>query len=42
MQEDVMNAFLTVRETLNLAALFQLPSTITDEQRESYVNSVIR
>jgi len=42
MQEDVMNAFLTVRETLWLAASFQLPPTTTEEEKDRLVNAVIR
>mmetsp|Transcript_32199 Transcript_32199/g.37836 ORF Transcript_32199/g.37836 Transcript_32199/m.37836 type:complete len:663 (-) Transcript_32199:31-2019(-) len=41
MQEDVMNAFLTVRETLDLAATFQLPPSISKEKRSELVSSVI-
>ena len=36
-----MNAFLTVRETLDLAAQFQLPPTVTPEARARLVTAVI-
>jgi ABC-type multidrug transport system ATPase subunit len=42
MQEDVMNAYLTVRETLWLAASFQLPPTITEDEKARLVSAVIR
>jgi len=41
MQEDAMNAFLTVRETLGLAAAFQLPPSVTAEERGQLVNATI-
>jgi ABC-type multidrug transport system ATPase subunit len=42
MQEDVMNAYLTVRETLWLAASFQLPPTTTEDEKARLVTAVIR
>jgi len=41
MQEDVMNAFLTVRETIGLAAAFQLPPEVSDADRAALVTAVI-
>lgn len=41
MQEDVMNAYLSVRETLLMAAAFQLPPSTTDGEKARLVNAVI-
>lgn len=40
MQDDALNPFLTVRETLSLAASFQLPPTTTEDERASLVRVV--
>jgi ABC-type multidrug transport system ATPase subunit len=41
MQDDVLNPFLTVRETLGLAASFQLPPSTTREERDALVTVVV-
>jgi hypothetical protein len=41
MQNDDMNAFLSVSETLSLAAAFQLPSTVSVAQRANLVDAVV-
>ena len=40
-QDDAMGAFLTVRETLMVAAHFQLPRDVNTERREKYVADII-
>eukprot|EP00301_Raphidiophrys_heterophryoidea_P000122 c10063_g1_i1.p1 GENE.c10063_g1_i1~~c10063_g1_i1.p1 ORF type:complete len:733 (+),score=201.68 c10063_g1_i1:101-2200(+) len=41
LQDDALFACLTVKETLMTAAHLQLPSTLSLERKEEYVNSVI-
>ena len=41
MQEDAMNAFLTVRESIGLAAEFQLPPSVSKEDKAALVMAVI-
>lgn len=40
-QDDAMGAFLTVHETLMVAAHFQLPPDVTKERKEQYVADII-
>jgi ABC-type multidrug transport system ATPase subunit len=40
-KDDAMNAFLTVRETLDLAAAFQMPSIASRADRNNYVIAVM-
>lgn len=41
LQDDVVFANLTVRETLTYAALLRLPKTLTKQQKEERVINVI-
>lgn len=41
-QDDKLFAFLTVRETLQLAAYFNCPASTTSEERHHRVESIIR
>jgi len=40
-QDDAMFAALTVRETLMTAAHFQLPSSLSQAEKDEYVDSII-
>eukprot|EP00621_Florenciella_sp_RCC1693_P008732 CAMPEP_0182529174 /NCGR_PEP_ID=MMETSP1323-20130603/4990_1 /TAXON_ID=236787 /ORGANISM="Florenciella parvula, Strain RCC1693" /LENGTH=112 /DNA_ID=CAMNT_0024738363 /DNA_START=26 /DNA_END=361 /DNA_ORIENTATION=- len=40
-QDDAMGAFLTVKETLMVAAHFQLPRDVSTKRREQYVADII-
>ncbi|KAJ3095315.1 hypothetical protein HDU97_007044 [Phlyctochytrium planicorne] len=42
MQDDLLNAYLTVEETLMYTAELRLPSTVTAEQRKKKVDEVIK
>lgn len=41
MQDDAMFAALTVKETLMMAAHFQLPKTLSQQEKDEYVASII-